>query len=159
MERRKPKKDDNNNNNKTTNDDSAFVKAAAWAWYQHNSGSNSKGKTITEFEATITRRAARPSRYKLEAMRNMGNEENEGDTKKVSLLDEYEVQSISRLVESCSSNHNKVVTDNSTNGRVKKKKVGRGFWVRHGAVCGREEDVVDPGAKVKRLPLQNATRM
>ncbi|TKY56688.1 hypothetical protein E2542_SST21134 [Spatholobus suberectus] len=170
MERRKPPKDNNN--------DLAFVKAAAWAWYQHNSGS--KGKNISEFDASITRRAPRPSRYKLEAMR-MVEEAREGSpihAKKLSLLDEYEVQSISRqlngLVESSDNkNHNKLINgvENSTNRRTQKKKVRKGFWLRHAAVCGREEDVVDPGAlrvdhrlpakqvpavnEVKRLPMVN----
>ncbi|KAG4964043.1 hypothetical protein JHK86_040911 [Glycine max] len=166
MERRKPSKDNNNNNN-----DLAFVKAAAWAWYQHNSGS--KGKTISEFDATITRRVPRPSRYKLEAMRIMAQEApSEGSptirAKKLPLLDEYEVQSISRqlsglVAEDSKSNndnkHNKLFkgADNSTNRRTtKKKKVRKGFWLGHGAVCGREEDVVDPGAlRVgRRLPAK-----
>ncbi|KAK7385671.1 hypothetical protein VNO78_31453 [Psophocarpus tetragonolobus] len=157
VHRRKPEKDNNNTN------DLAFVKAAAWAWYQHNSGS--KGKTLTEFDAIISRREARPSRYKLEAVR-MGKEAREGShvhARKLSLLDEYEVQSISRqlncLVESSSSsssssshnnhNHKKLVTAGSNS--MQKKKVKKGFWLRHGIVCGREEDVVGPSLAT-RLP-------
>ncbi|RDY11776.1 hypothetical protein CR513_03506, partial [Mucuna pruriens] len=154
MERKKGPKE-NNNNNKSTND-LVFVKAAAWAWYQHNSAS--KGKTISEFDATITRRAPRPSRYKLEAMRILDQEPL--CAKKLSLLDDYEVQSISRqlndLVESCNSNNNTLVNgaDKSTDRRVQKKKVRKGFWLRHGAVCGREGDVVHQRAfrVPRRLP-------
>ncbi|KAK7300673.1 hypothetical protein RJT34_11521 [Clitoria ternatea] len=181
--RNKPPPEDNN----------TFVKAAAWAWFQHNSGS--KGETTTEFAATITHRAPKPSRYKIEAMRSVGKEEqktSEGSkpiihTKKLSLLDAYEVESISRhlngLVES-SKNHKNVVNNvgggganNSRNASVDigvhKKKNRKGLiWLRHGAVCGREEDVVDPSAlrngsrkptkqvhvnQVKCLPIANGS--
>lgn len=168
MERRKPPK--------TNTKDLTFVKAAAWAWYQHNSGS--KGKTITEFHAAVTRHDPRPSRYKLEAMR-AATEAGEGSSnihaKKLSLLDEYEVQSISRRLNSLVQDSNDKPfngDDNSANRRTQKKKmkkkVRKGFWVRHGAVCGGEKDVVDPSAvrvchgkqvvavnKVKRLPMEN----
>lgn len=156
------------------------MKAAAWAWHQHNSGS--KGKTITEFHATVTRHEPRPSRYKLEAMRT-ATEAREGSSnihaRKPSLLDEYEVQSISRrldgLVEDSKDKPFNGADEISTNRRTKKKKkkkVGKGFWLRHGAVCGGEKDVVDPRAvgvshgglpskqvpavnQVKRLPMEN----
>ncbi|KAL2317263.1 hypothetical protein Fmac_031139 [Flemingia macrophylla] len=158
MERRKGETD--HKKKKTTRDESAFVKAAAWAWHEHNT----MGKTITEFDATITRHAPRPSRYKLEAMTNMSPTR----PKKMPLLDEYEVQTISRLLESCYHHDNKVVTETSTNIRdVKKKKkvTGKGFWLKHGVVCGREEDVVDPAAYrlptkvVKRFSMLNGTLM
>ncbi|CAJ1970864.1 unnamed protein product [Sphenostylis stenocarpa] len=175
MERRKPPKNNTNTNDLT------FVKAAAWAWYQHNSAS--KGKTITEFHATVTRPEPKPSRYKLEAMRVAKEAREESPivhAKKLSLLDEYEVQSISRqlddLVEDSNNKPLHGGADNSTNRRTqkkkKKKKVKKGFWLRHGAVCGREEDAVAPGAlrvshrgqpakqgpavnEVKRLPMEN----
>ena len=179
MERRKPPKNSTNTN--TNTNDLSFVKAAAWAWYQHNSGS--KGKTITEFHATVTHHEPRPSRYRLEAMRT-AMEAREGSpnlhAKKLSLLDEYEVQSISRQLNSLvEDSHHKPFNDadnNSTNGRTQKKKnekkkVRKGFWLRHGAVCGGEKDVVDPSAvgvsrrglptkqvpavnEVKRLPME-----
>ncbi|XP_014504289.1 uncharacterized protein LOC106764529 [Vigna radiata var. radiata] len=152
MERRKPPKNSTNTN--TNTNDLSFVKAAAWAWYQHNSGS--KGKTITEFHATVTRHEPRPSRYRLEAMRT-AMEAREGfpnlHAKKLSLLDEYEVQSISRQLNSLVEDSNQKpfigADNNSTNGRTqtkkkKKKKVRKGFWLRHGVVCGGEKDVVDP---------------
>ncbi|XP_027333675.1 uncharacterized protein LOC113848388 [Abrus precatorius] len=136
---------------KPNNDELAIVKAAAWAWHQH--GSDSKGKNTGEFDATITHHAPGPSRYKLEAMR-MDKESKEGSSihsNKLSLLDAYEVQSISRHLNSLIESSKGV--DNSTNvsfdiggGRVKKKKIRKGFWLRHGVVCGREEDVVNPRA-------------
>lgn len=73
--------------------------------------------------------------------------------KKLSLLDEYEVQSISRQLNSLVEDSNQKpfigADNNSTNGRTqtkkkKKKKVRKGFWLRHGVVCGGEKDVVDP---------------
>ncbi|KAK7372318.1 hypothetical protein VNO80_05694 [Phaseolus coccineus] len=177
MERRKPPKNNTTTNPNTNTNDLTFVKAAAWAWYQHNSGS--KGKTITEFHAAVTRHHPRPSRYKLEAMRT-ATEAGEGSSnihaKKLSLLDEYEVQSISRQLHSLVEDSNDKPfngADSSAHRRTqKKKKVRKGFWLRHGAVCGGEKDVVDPSAvgvshrglpakqvlavnKVKRLPMEN----
>ncbi|XP_061374638.1 uncharacterized protein LOC133316863 [Gastrolobium bilobum] len=165
IERKKPKEN---------TDELAVVKAAAWAWYQHGSGS--EGKATSEFDVTRTHRANRPSRYKLEAMR-MAKEGSQIHTKKP-LLDPYEVQSISRQLDSLiESNHNKLEngTDNCGNasldigGRRTKKKIRKWFWLRHGAVCGRGDDVIDPRAlrdggrrqptkrvpAVKCLPLAN----
>ncbi|TKY47388.1 hypothetical protein E2542_SST29448 [Spatholobus suberectus] len=76
-------------------DELAIVKAAAWAWYQHGSGS--EGKAKTEFDVTRAQRVPRPSRYKLEAMR-MAKEVPSIHTNKP-LLDTYEVQCISRQLD------------------------------------------------------------
>lgn len=157
-------------------EDLAFVKAAAWAWYQHGNSSVSEGKAIitSELSATRTRRDPKPSRYKLEALRMASSQEAmEGSpvhTRKLSLLDAYEVRSISMrldsLIAESRSTHNNKLSNNAfgsacasldDNGskrsmrkKKKKKKVGNnnGFWVRHSVICStREEDVVD-GRKV-----------
>lgn len=48
-------------------DDLAVVKAAAWAWYQRKEGK----PIMREFEITRAPRTPRPSRYKIEATKNM----------------------------------------------------------------------------------------
>lgn len=154
-------------------DELAIVKAAAWAWYQHGSGSEGK-KAISEFGVTArTQRAARPSRFKLEAMR-MAKEAKEGTplhtNKNKSLFDTYEVQSISRQLDRLiieSSHHNKLVNvsgnntsaKNDGNRRMKKKRnVIKGFWPRNAVVCGGGNDVVD-GNVVKRVPVVNLAKV
>ncbi|EOY03039.1 Tetratricopeptide repeat-like superfamily protein [Theobroma cacao] len=103
---------DHEKKKRSSSDGLAQVKAAAWAWYQHGSGS--EGKPIREFDITRTERASssRPSRYKLEAMRNntgKGNHsmEMEGSPSQTprsspniqtqnSPLDSYETKSIAK---------------------------------------------------------------
>lgn len=131
VERKKPQE---------TTDELAIVKAAAWAWYQHGSGS--EGKAKCEFDIARSQRVARPSRYKLEAMR-MAKESPAIHTNKP-LLDTYEVQSLSRQLDRLiiESSHNKLGTGNNYannnagkdngNRRMKnKKKIHKGFWPRH----------------------------
>lgn len=48
-------------------DELAIIKAAAWARYHH--GSASEGRPKREFDLSRSRRPPKPSRYKLEAMR------------------------------------------------------------------------------------------
>lgn len=151
-ERKKPKDG--------TYEELAAVKAAAWAWYQHGSGT--EGKAVCEFDATRTRRATRPSRYMLEAMK-MDKEVKEGPhihTKK-SLLDAYEIESISRQLDNLmESKHNKLLDngnnpadaslDNGSRRMKKKKKIRKWFWLRHGAICGTREDVINSSASALR---------
>lgn len=148
------------------NDDLAFVKAAAWAWYLHGSGSCHEGEAISsEFFVRRNRREPRPSRYKLEleAKRSMEEEIQESSPihhkKEESLLDEYEVQSISRhlnklIVSNNNHNRKKLVSstdniaittsvDDGDKKNKKKKNISKGFFFKHGVVCGREGDVVD----------------
>ncbi|CAI8586054.1 unnamed protein product [Vicia faba] len=154
------------------NDDLAIVKAAAWAWYQRGSGSCHEGEAISsEFFIRRNRREPRPSRYKLEleAKRSMEMEIKESSPihhkKEESLLDEYEVQSISShlnklIVSNNNQNRKKLVssTDNiaitSVDGGAKKNKkkkiIRKGFFFKHGVVCGREGDVVDSSSVVSR---------
>ncbi|CAL5189887.1 unnamed protein product [Lathyrus oleraceus] len=154
-------------------DDLAIVKAAAWAWYQHGSGSCHEGEAISsEFFIRRARREPRPSRYKLEleAKRSMEKEIKEGSPvhhkKEESLLDEYEVQSISRHLNKLivsNNNHNRkklvsstdhIATTTSVDDGVKKnnkkKSIRKGFFFKHGVVCGREGDVVDSSSVVSK---------
>ncbi|KAL1348536.1 hypothetical protein AAHE18_07G086100 [Arachis hypogaea] len=178
LERRKKnnKKKGNNNNNKKDYD-LDLVKAAAWAWYQRGSGSegnNNKG-LMNEFDVTTTTRTTHqrtstrpPSRYKLEAMKRMELNDNhhkeeeeannnKGHRKKKNslLLDAYEVQSISRQIDShiiIESNKNNTSSSTSLmmgmNKKKNKKEKTKVTWLIHGAVCGRGEDVVDPATSV-----------
>ncbi|KAK7301916.1 hypothetical protein RJT34_12793 [Clitoria ternatea] len=139
IERKKPQQ---------SRDELAIVKAAAWAWYQHGSGSEGKANKSSEFDVTRTQRVARPSRYKLEAMR-MAKEVSSIHTYN-SLLDTYEVQSISRQLDRLTvSGYNRLVdgniNDSMNNGHrrmVKKKRINKGFWPRN-VVCRGKNDVVD----------------
>ncbi|XVF20496.1 hypothetical protein REPUB_Repub12eG0005500 [Reevesia pubescens] len=146
---------------KNCSDELAMVKAAAWAWYQHGSGS--EGKLMREFDITRTQRSSRPSRYKLEAMRKNSMEQGSKTPTPIptnnSLLDSYEIESISKrldhLIEfsgikfydellSIDGDYQKnLVLDGG--GRKKKKKSNKlkGFLLRHAAVCGKNQDVDD----------------
>ncbi|KAH8483177.1 hypothetical protein Peur_064432 [Populus x canadensis] len=166
MEKKKPKGGD-------STDDLALVKAAAWAWYQHGSGS--EGKPMCESYVTSTRRAPRPSRYKLEDMRLRVKEDTmdgSGAPSPIgadnSLLDNYEVESISKhldyLMESSSKRSYGVeifdrddhlhrgksvslLDGDQTCGMKQKKNKSKfflqGWWLRHSVVCGTREDVVN----------------
>ncbi|KAK7276215.1 hypothetical protein RIF29_17351 [Crotalaria pallida] len=162
-ERKKPNKD-------STNNELEVVKAAAWAWYQHGSGS--RGKAVSEFDASRTTHhhhhhaPPKPSRYKLEALMKMDKEsEDEGSssiqTKNNSLLDAYEIESISRTLDNfieLESKHNKfgkgsnpannnASLDDNGDIRMKQKKILRKwFWPGHGAICCTVEDVIDAGS-------------
>ncbi|KAJ6735176.1 hypothetical protein OIU79_002279 [Salix purpurea] len=173
MERKKPK-----SGGRT--DEFVHVKAAAWAWYQHGSGS--EGKPVCEvLDVSRTRQApARPSRYRLEAMRSTGKEGSMDGSetpfpirKDDSLLDNYEVESISKhldyLIQSSSKrfygveifdrddllHHRKSISlldSDRTCGmkqqKSKKKFLLLGFWRRHSVLCGSREDV-NTGALVR----------
>lgn len=164
MERKKPQK--------STIDELALVKAAAWAWHQHGSGSEGKAKSKSEFHATRTQHAARPSRYKLEAMRMAKEAKEEGSqihTNKKSLFDTFEIQSISRQLDRLiEAGHDKLDNGNGNgnnfsgicNRRMNKKRTIKGSLLRHGAVCGGGGgDVVDGKAltcgrlSAKRVPV------
>ncbi|PQM42429.1 uncharacterized protein Pyn_31634 [Prunus yedoensis var. nudiflora] len=103
MERRKSKG--------SCNDELALVKAAAWAWFQHGSGTDVK-PVMPEFDVRRTCHAPyKPSRYKLEAMiiSNINKQGMEFEGLKSpsvvesnsdhSLLDTYEIECISRKLD------------------------------------------------------------
>ncbi|CAK9327700.1 unnamed protein product [Citrullus colocynthis] len=78
-------------------DELAAVKAAAWAWYQHGSGSESK--PIREFGLTRPIPVPKPSRYRLEATRSSSlliQDNTQSPNPHNSLLDSYEIASISK---------------------------------------------------------------
>nr|XP_027075672.1 uncharacterized protein LOC113699501 [Coffea arabica]XP_027076620.1 uncharacterized protein LOC113700383 [Coffea arabica] len=161
-------------------DELALVKAAAWAWYQHGSGS--EGRAVREYDLAMPKRAPKPSRYKIEAMKE--SEEApihrlspptsaplspfstaSSKQSEISLLDDYEIQRISKeldryMAESSRAEYLKsfLGSDHRANNRVvslsesgtsegkskQKRKNSRGFWMKYGAVCGsRKDDVVD----------------
>nr|XP_034888411.1 uncharacterized protein LOC118028812 [Populus alba] len=166
MEKKKPKGGDSTG-------DLALVKAAAWAWYQHGSGS--EGKPMCESYVTGSRQAPRPSRYKLEYMRlrvkELDTMDGSGEPSPIgadnSLLDNYEVESISKhldnLIEPSSKrsygveifdrddhlHHGKSISlldsDQTCGMKQKKNKTKfflQGWWLRYSVVCGTREDVV-----------------
>ncbi|TQD94430.1 hypothetical protein C1H46_019981 [Malus baccata] len=170
-------------------DELAVVKAAAWAWFERGSCSDSKS-TVPEFDLRRTCHAPyKPSRYKLEAMENIANISSKEGTEFVklespsvttssnSLLDTYEIESISRKLDQLiefSGDRDKVhkgflvgdvlvklqvhedvrqqeslpLMDGNANRRKKKKNVRGGFWHRHAAICGNSEDVLNTQAFV-----------
>lgn len=103
-------------------DDLAVVKAAAWAWYQRKEGK----PIMREFDLTKAPKTPRPSRYKIEATKNMILSENKvlaenrvsksslwytnypfrGDqeTQYSRLLDTYEIKNISKRLNIDDSN-------------------------------------------------------
>ncbi|KAL2521889.1 uncharacterized protein Fot_25812 [Forsythia ovata] len=92
-------------------DESSLVKAAAWARYQQGSGS--EGRHILEFDLLRTKKSPKPSRYKLEAMQKIQEKIDKSttisnpksyvststDDVNNSLLDTYEIESISRQLQ------------------------------------------------------------
>ncbi|KAJ4972799.1 hypothetical protein NE237_005973 [Protea cynaroides] len=108
----------------TTLDELAVVQAAAWAWYQHGSGS--EAKPVREFDLIRTQTAPRPSRFKLEADENT---KMKGSIN--SLLDPYEVGRISKhleyLIESSNGNQDHQKDESSSPARRKKKKMSIRF--------------------------------
>ncbi|XWS75376.1 hypothetical protein CRYUN_Cryun01aG0081500 [Craigia yunnanensis] len=142
---------------KSCSDKLALVKAAAWAWYQHGSGS--EGKPMREFDITRTERASKPSRYKLEAIRNNTMEGSQTPSPihtDNSLLDSYEIEIISKrlddLIEfggikfydellSIDGDYQKNLVLDS--GRKKKSSKLKRFLLRRAVVCGKNQDVDD----------------
>ncbi|WCJ25184.1 hypothetical protein M5689_007090 [Euphorbia peplus] len=178
-----------NKRRNTTSDDLAIVKAAAWAWYEHGSGS--EGKLMREYDATtnLLRPHNKPSRYKIEAMKNMIQQPNYSTStttpihdhereysKHHSLLDSYEVESISKQLDYLilsSSNRfdrfdnkdrkdvdlpksNKLVKKNQN----QKKSLLKGLWSRHSVVCGTRDDVVSRAlVRTRPLPITTGRRV
>ncbi|VVB09093.1 unnamed protein product [Arabis nemorensis] len=155
-------------------DELATVKAAAWAWYQRNEGK----PMIREFDLTTrATRTPRPSRYKLEAKKNMILSENrvskpyndpllrvDQETQFSSLLDPYEIKSISKRINEGSlpanrasvyrhdhgHHYNKLEDESKKENRLVKKVSMRNLWkgmilMAPRTGCGRSDDV-DLGA-------------
>ncbi|KAH6799392.1 hypothetical protein C2S51_035876 [Perilla frutescens var. frutescens] len=138
MDRRKPKKSE-----MIIVDESALAKSAAWAWYEHGSGSD--GRSIREVDVWSSKMEPTPSRYKLEVLRNNNPNNILGiNSTKNSLLDNYEIEMISKQLDQyIQATHAKYHTN--TKVLLKKKIPPKGwFWSRHVPVCGSStNDVVD----------------
>ncbi|KAF8100482.1 hypothetical protein N665_0223s0010 [Sinapis alba] len=142
-------------------DELATVKAAAWAWYQRNEGK----PMIREFDITTrATRTPRASRYKLEASKNMMLSENrvskadnnhllreDQETKFSSLLDPYEIMSISKRIDegslpanpSSSFRDEHVLLQNRVVTKMSMKNLWKGMILMAAprTVCGRSDDV------------------
>ncbi|CAI9110257.1 OLC1v1010251C1 [Oldenlandia corymbosa var. corymbosa] len=119
--RRKPSHSSSAKGSTATEDDLAMVKAAAWAWYERGSGSETRTIRESDHLSAIPRsrrRDPKPTRYKLEAMRNSSSAQ---EKKQVlltppplspvssnndseisvsnSLLDDYEIERISKQLD------------------------------------------------------------
>uniref|UniRef100_A0A5B7BL30 Uncharacterized protein n=1 Tax=Davidia involucrata TaxID=16924 RepID=A0A5B7BL30_DAVIN len=144
---------------------SAIVKAAAWAWYQHGSGSE---------ERPMRQQADdhKPTRFKLEAIeRSQSHSTNPmllspSHSTDISLLDSYEIERISRQLDCYIDYYNtqyyggrlfggdhlgrrRIIVssppESEASGMKSKKKSmkAKRFWLRHGVVCGSRDDVVE----------------
>lgn len=144
----------------TDGDDLAAVKAAAWAWFHHGSGS--EAKPMREFGLTRTTILPKPSRYRLHAITTLIQDNSQTPNPHNSLLDAYEIQSISRrlsdLLDPADRNNfslrsfDSEILDPEPQVESKKKtkhKKLRGFWRRPSVMCGKTEDV-DVGSSVRR---------
>ncbi|CAL9762131.1 unnamed protein product [Musa acuminata subsp. burmannicoides] len=142
-------------------DELAMAKAAAWAWYQHGSGSDDR--TARESDLGWTEGAAakasrqRPSRYKLEALAAV---EELGPA--VPLLDVYEIERITRELERLimasdgrerrgrARDKEAFATPRTTEGRRAAGKAS-GSWVGHAAgICGAAGDALEPATRARR---------
>ncbi|KAL4342491.1 hypothetical protein GQ457_08G014650 [Hibiscus cannabinus] len=144
-----------------------LVKAAAWAWYQHGSSSQGKPIIIRDFDAAPSQRTPRPTRYKLEAMRNNNNNnstETETETEgsiptNNSLLDPYEIESISKRLDQLIETNGikfyrevlRIDADADDNQPEKKRSSTRlkGFLQRRAVVCGRNHDVEETALRLR----------
>ncbi|KAL2531259.1 hypothetical protein Adt_04610 [Abeliophyllum distichum] len=144
-------------------DEFALVKAAAWAWYQHGFGSD--GKPMSEFDLTRFKNVPKPSRYKLQDMKQV---QETTDSSNNSLLDKYEIERISRqldlYIESSHVQHygGFYIGDSAEKGTAaviggglsggktgmkskqkKMKEISKGYWFKHSKICGSRHDVVE----------------
>ncbi|XP_010551739.1 PREDICTED: uncharacterized protein LOC104822277 [Tarenaya hassleriana] len=128
-------------------DDLAAVKAAAWAWYQRN-----EGKPMTrEFDLSkaSSRITPRPSRYKLEATKNMILSENRVSKSSLcptaSIYHDHDYGDDGHGFVEREFSHDDHRSHGKVNGFVKKVNKGK-LWGRlmlmgPATVCGRSDDV------------------
>ncbi|KAF5747479.1 hypothetical protein HS088_TW05G00200 [Tripterygium wilfordii] len=163
MQNKNPKPRSSSSTSRAGTDDSDIIKAAAWAWYQHGSGS--EAKIIREFDVFRPHRPPRPSRYKLEAMRTHHSISQSLTPSPIhtpnrnSLLDKFEIESISKrldsLIESSKFDGGGAYVKKKEK-KKKKKPIAKGFWPRHAVMCGAKEDMVNTAAyqrPVRFVPL------
>ncbi|KAI4321247.1 hypothetical protein MLD38_034650 [Melastoma candidum] len=139
------------NTGKRGGDPLAAVKAAAWAWLEHEL----KQPDMTESwhgRTVLKPPLPRPSRYKKEAMEKANNVE----TCTQPLMDAYEIETITKQIENLvdsSSPSSSSLNNRDHDGKVKERNRARGrFWRnKHRLVCGRSEDVVDDATRLTRI--------
>ncbi|KAL0430452.1 UNVERIFIED_CONTAM: hypothetical protein Sradi_0671200 [Sesamum radiatum] len=168
---------DKSKQNKTLvfEDESNLVKSAAWAWYQHGYDHPNGRSSVREYEVVRHKFEHKPSRYKLEASRNVQESVLKSrstlssprctiDRASNSLLDNYEIERISEQLDyyivsshakysggSPGSTAEETASEVKSKG-VQKKKVGKGFWLRsHAPLCGSSRDDVVEGKSLEYL--------
>ncbi|KAL0396422.1 UNVERIFIED_CONTAM: hypothetical protein Scaly_0090600 [Sesamum calycinum] len=169
---------DKTKQNKTlvSDDKSNLIKSAAWAWYQHGYDHPNGRSSVREYDVLRHKFEPKPSRYKLEASRNMQESVLESNSTMSSpkctirrasnsLLDNYEIERISEQLDYyIESSHAKysggspggmseeTTAEVKSKGTVQKKKVGKGFWLRsHAPLCGSSRDDVVEGKRLEYL--------
>ncbi|GER47071.1 arogenate dehydratase 1 [Striga asiatica] len=137
-------------------DQLALAKSAAWAWLQHGSESNTR--LIHEHDARRPKIEPKPSRYKLEVLRNVQTiEHNNSKSPSIisltsnrkssqnSLLDNYEIERISRHLEHYIESSHAKQTDRVSNKVVGQKKKKKKSTINHAkgfGSCGSSSDDV-----------------
>ncbi|XP_057807262.1 uncharacterized protein LOC131021937 [Salvia miltiorrhiza] len=126
-------------------DESGLAKSAAWAWYERGSGSD--GRPIKEVDVWMSKPEPKPSRYKLEALRNLQRDQHINSSKN-SLLDNYEIERISkqldRYIEASHVNYNAGDQPTAAAANFVKRRMLKGFWSRRVPACGSSRsDVVE----------------
>ncbi|CAA0814557.1 Unknown protein [Striga hermonthica] len=141
-------------------DQLALAKSAAWAWLQH--GPESNGRLVREHDASRPKIEPKPSRYKLEVLRNNVQEIEYNYNSKSpsvisltscsrksgqnSLLDNYEIERISRHLEHYIESSHAKQTDRVSNklvvGQKKKKKKKNTTHAKGFVSCGSSSDDV-----------------
>ncbi|KAL2252490.1 uncharacterized protein LOC110012462 [Sesamum indicum] len=168
---------DKTKQNKTlvSDHESDVIKSAAWAWYQHGYDHPNGRSSVREYDVLRHKFEPKPSRYKLEASRNV--QESILESRRTissprctirrasnSLLDNYEIERISKQLDYYIESSHAMYSGGSPGGMaeemaaevkskgVQKKKVGKGFWLRsHAPLCGSSRDDVVEGKSVEYL--------
>lgn len=150
--KRKPKKSET-----LAVDESALAKSAAWAWYEHGSGSDRR--SIREIDVWSSKTDPKPSRYKLEALRNVQAADASSSSKNSLLLDSYEIERISKqlnqYIEASHAKHHggdppKAAAAEKNKVLLKRKNIPKGFWLRHVPACGSSRNDVVEGKRLER---------
>ncbi|XP_047974543.1 uncharacterized protein LOC125216813 [Salvia hispanica] len=130
-------------------DESGLAKSAAWAWYERGSGSEGR-----EVDLWRSKPEPKPSRYKLEALRNLQRDQDHMNSTTNSLLDNYEIERISmelnHYIQASNAKHHGG-GDPPNNVFLKRKNMAKRFWWRHVPACGSSRnDVVEPRPVIGR---------
>lgn len=147
-----PKPKPNKKSESFAADESALAKSAAWAWYEHGSGSDRR--SLREVDVWSSKTDPRPSRYKLEALRNV--QDVDAPSKNSLLLDSYEIERISKqlnqYIEASRAKYHRPPPPEEKGKVLLKRRniIPRGFWLRHVPACGSSRD--DVVERRKKLP-------